>query len=297
MRDLIFEEIYSRLSKNEKLSLLLGDLGVFQARNILRDFSDISWNLGILEQSMISFACGLSSHGFLPIVYSITPFITERVLEQIKLDVSYNSFKIIFLSAGGTCDYSDLGPTHHSPCDIALIAMYPNIDFFLPFSATDSIELFNISVDYVQNSCYIRLKNGNDDAVNKYYSNKLVANVENFENILESSHNVNIICDVGPDSIFMKEIDHYNTLFIKVRSSIELRQLFIILMRITRSIPRITIRCPFVTPISIYQECLKLVSSIDCQSLKLLSVQNKYFDCVISKQVYFSESHKEDVFI
>ena len=62
--------------------------------------------MGILEPSMISFAAGLSKGGTTPIVYSITP-ITERALEQIKLDLATKN-KALLLSAGGTCDYTDL---------------------------------------------------------------------------------------------------------------------------------------------------------------------------------------------
>ena len=40
--------------------------------------------LGILEPSMISFAAGISSGGITPILYSITPFITEQVRKQIN---------------------------------------------------------------------------------------------------------------------------------------------------------------------------------------------------------------------
>ncbi len=294
MRDLIFDEIHSRLKEGEKLSLVLGDLGVFQARKILSEFPHISWNMGILEQSMISFSCGLSSGGYLPIVYSITPFITERVLEQIKLDVSYNSYKIILLSAGGTCDYQDLGPTHHSPCDIALISMYPNIDFFLPFTAKNSQELFKYSIDQAKNSCYIRLKNGNDELVNKYYENKNTARIETLETEIRTSVKVDLFCDIGPDSIFMKGSKSNASLYIKICSSVELKSLFNILKEKDIRIRKLTIRCPFVAPMIIYEECIALASKNVCESIKLLSVKNKYFDRVIDKNEYYEKSIKEE---
>ena len=97
--------------------------------------------MGILEPSMISFAAGLSKGGTTPIVYSITPFITERALEQIKLDLCYNKNKALLLSAGGTCDYTDLGPTHHCPFDISVVDNYPHISWFLPFTAEQSVSI------------------------------------------------------------------------------------------------------------------------------------------------------------
>ena len=40
-------------------------------------------NFGIMEQSMIGFASGLSKGGYYPIT-SITPFLVDRAYEQIK---------------------------------------------------------------------------------------------------------------------------------------------------------------------------------------------------------------------
>ena len=160
MRDFIFKLLHQHLSNGSDLALLLGDLGVFQARHLFNDFPDRVFNLGILEPSMISFAAGLSKGGTTPLVYSITPFITERVLEQIKLDLCYNKNKVILLSAGGTCDYSDLGPTHHCPSDILVIDNYPNISWFLPFTSEQSVSLTEYSLSKsFSDSSYIRISN------------------------------------------------------------------------------------------------------------------------------------------
>ena len=147
MRDIIFSEILNFLKSSYPIMLLLGDLGVFQARNIKKEFPNNIFNIGILEQSMISFGAGLSKGGFIPVIYSITPFITERVLEQIKLDSCYNKNNLIILSAGGTCDYWDLGPTHHSPNDIAILGSYENIAYHLPFNNIHAKEIFKKCVN------------------------------------------------------------------------------------------------------------------------------------------------------
>ena len=160
MRDDIFMLLHQHLSNGADLALLLGDLGVFQARLLFKDFPDRIFNLGILEPSMISFAAGLSKGGTTSVVYSITPFITERSLEQIKLDICYNKNKVILLSAGGTCDYTDLGPTHHCPSDISIIDNYPSISWFLPFTSEQSVLITDNSLSNTfSNSSYIRLSN------------------------------------------------------------------------------------------------------------------------------------------
>ena len=170
MRDIIFREILDCLEEKYPIMLLLGDLGVFQARDIKSRFPENVFNIGILEQSMISFGAGLSKGGMIPIIYSITPFITERVLEQIKLDACYNQNNLIILSAGGTCDYWDLGPTHHAPNDISLLSSYQNIEYHTPFSSRDAKKIFRESIDELNCTKYIRLSSEEDSCTEQYYA-------------------------------------------------------------------------------------------------------------------------------
>jgi len=77
------------LGKNEKVVLLLGDIGVFGFRESFKLYPTRVYNIGILEQSTISVASGLSMTGLIPIIHTIAPFITERCFEQIKNDFGY----------------------------------------------------------------------------------------------------------------------------------------------------------------------------------------------------------------
>ena len=70
---------------------MLGDLGVFQMREAMKNFPSRVINFGIMEQTMIGFCGGLSRGGFYPIMYSITPFLVDRGYEQIKIDLIYNN--------------------------------------------------------------------------------------------------------------------------------------------------------------------------------------------------------------
>ena len=74
-----FGKIINELAKkDEKIMLIVGDIGYgifddFRAAHPKRFF-----NLGICEQSIISFSSGMALEGLKPWVYTITPFLIER---------------------------------------------------------------------------------------------------------------------------------------------------------------------------------------------------------------------------
>ena len=288
MRDEIFEALYEKLSQGKNLSLLLGDLGIFQARNLFRDFPDRIFNLGILEPSMLSFAAGLSKGGTLPLIYSITPFITERSLEQIKLDICYNNNKVILLSAGATCDYSDLGPTHHCTNDIALLDNYPSISWFLPFNSDDSISAFNISVlETFVDSSYIRLSTTQYSDIQKTYQDIPSISVEEF--ILNPTYFKNICVDLGPDSCFLPLHEFSPDCFLKITASLDL-DLMLDSFKILNANSSIVIRCPFTPPLSLFKSISTFICYSNVSSLKLHYTGSYFYDYVISKKSFFETS-------
>ena len=152
-----FQQVVSQLvGDSEEHILLLGDIGVYGFRNLMESHPTKAINMGILEQAMTSFAAGLAMEGHIPILHSITPFLIERPLEQIKLDFGYQGLPGKFVSVGASYDYSALGATHHSPADVSLILGIEGFEVFLPGNS-DELEsqlLQNLSKSSL---CYFRL--------------------------------------------------------------------------------------------------------------------------------------------
>ena len=102
-------------------------LGPFQER-----FPERHIEFGIMEQGVLGFAAGLATTGKVPFVASIAPFVTARPFEMFRNDLGYmnQNVKVVGRCAGMT--YSDLGATHQSLDDIAIIRTIPGTTVINP---------------------------------------------------------------------------------------------------------------------------------------------------------------------
>jgi transketolase len=139
-----FKDTALRLAEqDDKLVLLFGDISVFLFNEFNTRHPDRLINLGICENTIISMAAGLSATGFHPIVHTITPFVTERSYEQVKLDICYNRFGCTIVTCGGSFDYAQDGATHHCYTDLELMRMLPGMEVMQPGSRKEFDTLFS----------------------------------------------------------------------------------------------------------------------------------------------------------
>jgi len=132
MRKQFKDTVTELAARDERIVLVFGDISVFLFKDFQKTHPDRFYNMGICEQALISVAAGLSSQGLVPFAHSIAPFITERALEQIKLDCSYNKFPVNIVSCGATFDYAWDGATHHAWTDLAFLRVIPDVEIFQP---------------------------------------------------------------------------------------------------------------------------------------------------------------------
>lgn len=134
MRHQFTKTLKNILYSDDSTSLLLGDIGVYGFRDEIEKLPNRVYNIGILEQSTISLAAGLSQQGIIPFIHTIAPFMVERAFEQLKIDFGYQKLNGNFISVGSSYDYASLGCTHHCPGDVSLMLTIPEMSIILPGS-------------------------------------------------------------------------------------------------------------------------------------------------------------------
>lgn len=132
MRDAFFDELLALFRDDKRVVFLTGDLG-YKLFDKLRDYDPARViNCGIREAGMVGYAAGLAKTGMLPFVYSITPFVTLRCLEQIKIDLCYNRAHVVVVGVGGGFAYGPNGSTHHGVDDIGVLSCLPGLTIWAP---------------------------------------------------------------------------------------------------------------------------------------------------------------------
>jgi 1-deoxy-D-xylulose-5-phosphate synthase len=87
-------------------------------------------DVGIAEQHAVTFAAGLASEGFIPVVAIYSTFL-QRAYDQIIHDVCLPNLHVVFcLDRGGLV--GEDGPTHHGHFDITYLRSLPNMTLMAP---------------------------------------------------------------------------------------------------------------------------------------------------------------------
>ena len=93
-------------------------------------FPDRFFDVGIAEQHGVTFAAGLATEGFKPVVTIYSTFL-QRAYDQIVHDVCLDGHHVIFaIDRGGIV--GDDGPTHHGLFDLSYLRNLPNMVVMAP---------------------------------------------------------------------------------------------------------------------------------------------------------------------
>ena len=145
MREQAMATAVDLFERDERVAIVMADISLDYLQPAVEHDPRRAVNAGIMEQSAVGIAAGFALEGFHPIVHTLAPFLTERPLEQIKLDFGYQGLGGTFISAGAAYDYGESGGTHHAGGDIQALGSIPGLEVLVPGSARETDALLRAS--------------------------------------------------------------------------------------------------------------------------------------------------------
>jgi transketolase len=132
MRNAFAKEVTRLAGVDPSVVLLSGDIGNRLFDEFKSRFPTRFYNCGVAEANMMSMAAGMASCGLRPVVYTITPFLTYRCMEQIRDDVCYHHQRVVIVGTGAGLSYASLGTTHHSCEEMGMLRLLPELAVLAP---------------------------------------------------------------------------------------------------------------------------------------------------------------------
>jgi 1-deoxy-D-xylulose-5-phosphate synthase len=128
----VFGQSLLRLAKqNPKIVGITAAMGSGTGIDRLaREIPERTYDVGIAEQHAVTFAGGMATEGYIPVVAIYSTFL-QRGYDEILHDVSLQNLHVVFALDRGGLVGAD-GPTHHGVFDFAYMRSIPNIVIMAP---------------------------------------------------------------------------------------------------------------------------------------------------------------------
>src|SRR5947199_4391670 len=156
MRGAFFRALLELAEQDERVCLVVGDLGFGVVEEFARRFPKRFLNAGVAEQNMTGIAAGLALSGKIVFTYSIANFPILRCVEQIRNDVCYHRANVKVVAVGGGFAYGSLGATHHATEDLAIMRALPEMSVVAPGDPEEAA-VATEAVAAQDGPCYLRL--------------------------------------------------------------------------------------------------------------------------------------------
>lgn len=156
MRTAFIRALVELAESDERINLVVGDLGYRVVEPFRERFPQRFVNAGVAEQGMTGIAAGIALCGKVVFTYSIANFPTLRCLEQIRNDVCCHHADVKIVSVGSGLGYGALGMSHHATEDIAVMRALPSMTIVAPGDPVEA-ELATRAVIDQPGPAYLRL--------------------------------------------------------------------------------------------------------------------------------------------
>ncbi|MFZ4619723.1 MAG: 1-deoxy-D-xylulose-5-phosphate synthase [Bacteroidota bacterium] len=117
------------------------------------------FDVGIAEQHAVTFAAGMATEGYIPVVAIYSTFL-QRAFDQIVHDVSLQDLHVIFVMDRAGLVGAD-GPTHHGALDLSFLRCIPNMIIMAPKDENELRDMLYTAVQQKNCPVAIRYPRGN----------------------------------------------------------------------------------------------------------------------------------------
>jgi len=138
--------LYDEMSLDDRIVLVVGDLGWKHFDQLRLTYPDRFINVGAAEQLMVGASVGMALQGKIPVAYSMTPFTIYRPFEFIRNYLERDEIPVKLVGAGRDKDYDWLGWSHWAHDDKIHLSGFENIDKLWP---KDSDEMKSIFKEFI----------------------------------------------------------------------------------------------------------------------------------------------------
>jgi 1-deoxy-D-xylulose-5-phosphate synthase len=111
-----------------------------------REIPDRACDVGVAEQHAVTFAAGLATEGWIPIVAIYSTFL-QRAYDQIIHDVCLQNLHVVFMIDRGGLVGAD-GPTHHGVFDLSYMRHIPNLIVMVPKDENELQQMIKTAVEH-----------------------------------------------------------------------------------------------------------------------------------------------------
>ncbi|MDR1432491.1 MAG: hypothetical protein LBI99_10295 [Propionibacteriaceae bacterium] len=157
LRDAVGECIVELGRENPKMVVVVADVATSSRVNpFAAEFPDRFYNVGIAEQSLMSFAAGLAQEGFMPYAFTFAPFAAMRACEQVRDDICYNGLPVRIIGNGAGYSNGESGATHCALEDVAIFTALGNMTVIEPGDPSQIQQVLNATLNW-DKPIYIRM--------------------------------------------------------------------------------------------------------------------------------------------
>ena len=146
----VFAETLLDLAREDKNIIVVtsDSRGSGKLTNFGKELPNQIIEVGIAEQNLVGICAGLAATGKKVFGVSPSSFLTARSLEQIKNDIAYSNYPVTLVGISAGVSYGQLGSTHHSIHDLAVLRTINNIDIVVPADNFETKQSIINAVNY-----------------------------------------------------------------------------------------------------------------------------------------------------